>query len=346
MSALTTPVDEPLRDQLGRPMRSLRISLTDRCNLRCHYCMPESNYDWLPKSEILSLSDILKIVEAFQKLGVSKLRLTGGEPLLRKDAVAIVEALRQNFPALELAMTTNGTLLAPIAKSLKKAGLNRLTISLDAVDAQQFFKVSRRDLYENVQAGLRAASEAQFEQLKLNAVLLDETRRNIRELISVAQETNAELRFIEYMDVGGATQWSQETFLNGQSFREELINQFGTLRELPRPAGDTAQRFQLPSGVVLGFIESMTNPFCKQCDRSRVTADGVWFHCLYAESGLNLKTWLTQSDESLESHIESEWLKRDIQGAYTRKLMGQQGQLYSLEQLRTQPHLEMHTRGG
>ena len=346
MSALTTPIHEPLEDKLGRPMRSLRISLTDRCNLRCHYCMPENHYDWLPKSEILSLDEILKIVAAFQKFGVSKLRLTGGEPLLRKDVISIVDALRQNFPALELAMTTNGTLLAPIAKSLKKAGLNRLTISLDAIDAQRFIEVSRRDLYRNVQAGIAAASEAQFDQLKLNTVLLHDSGTHLQQLISTAQQSNAELRFIEYMDVGGATQWSQDKFLDGEAFRAQLTELYGPLHKLPRSPGDTAQRFQIPDGPVLGFIESMTQPFCAHCDRSRVTADGIWFHCLYAESGLNLKTALSGPSDALECKIESNWRKRNIQGAYTRKVTGQQGQLYSLEQLRTQPHLEMHTRGG
>jgi len=346
VSALVTPLHEPLQDQLGRPLRSLRLSLTDRCNLRCHYCMPESHYDWLPQSDLLSVDQILKVVAAFHKLGVTKLRLTGGEPLLRKDIVMVVQTLRKNFPSLELAMTTNGTLLSPVANDLREAGLDRLTISLDAVNREQFTEVSGRDLFQQVIEGIEAASEANFEALKLNTVLLRHTASNVDELIHLAKKHRAEIRFIEYMDVGGATRWSKQALVDGSAFRDELTRRFGSLQTLPRAAGDTAQRFQLEGGPVLGFIESMTQPFCNQCDRSRITADGFWFHCLYAENGLNLKEWLASSTESLEARIASSWQARQIQGAYTRKTSGQQGQLFSLEELRNQPHLEMHTRGG
>lgn len=346
MSALTTPLHETLVDKLDRPMRALRISLTDRCNLRCRYCMPEDHYDWLPKSEHLSQDAIIRLVSAFQQLGVSKLRLTGGEPLLRKDAVAIVAALRENFPDLEIAMTTNATLLGPVARDLKLAGLDRLTISLDAANQKQFEAVTRRAQFNSAAEGLRAAAEAGFEALKINAVLLKETLQDASSLIRLAAENNAELRFIEYMDVGGATQWSTDSFINGDTFRGYLTEQFGTFQELKRVRGETAQRFRLLNGQVLGFIESMSQPFCQQCDRSRITADGIWFHCLYAQNGVNLIPWLSKPTHELENQISAAWKQRSDQGAYERKISGKQGPLYSLEELRIQPHLEMHTRGG
>ena len=346
MSALVTPLESPVIDQLSRPMRALRISLTDRCNLRCTYCMPEAKYDWLPQDAYLSIEDILQLTRSFYRLGMTKLRLTGGEPLIRRDVVDIIRLLRNQFPDLDLALTTNGTLLAPVAKDLKSAGLNRLTISIDSVDARRFQLLTRRDQLDSVRAGIEAAHQAQFDSLKLNALLSNGIREEVPKLLKLAADYRAELRFIEYMDVGGATQWSTEALISGASFRESLRSEFGKLRPLERAYGDTAKRFQFKSGQTIGFIESMTHPFCETCDRSRITADGIWFHCLYAPTGFDLKPWLNLPADDLESKLRAHWVQRDAQGARTRKETGQQGLLYSLEELRKQPHLEMHTRGG
>ena len=346
MSALVTPLESPVTDQLSRPMRALRISLTDRCNLRCTYCMPEAKYDWLPQDAYLSIEDILKLTKSFYRLGMTKLRLTGGEPLIRKDVVEIVRILRAHFPDLDLALTTNGTLLAPVAEDLKSAGLNRLTVSIDSVDPRRFQLLTRRDRLASVRAGIEAAHQAEFDSLKLNALLFDGIQEEAPKLLKLAADYGAELRFIEYMDVGGATQWSPKELINGASFRESLIADFGELQPMERAYGDTAKRFQLKTGQTVGFIESMTHPFCGTCDRSRITADGIWFHCLYAPSGFNLNPWLKLPVDRLESKLRGHWVQRDAQGARTRKETGRQGLLYPLEELRKQPHLEMHTRGG
>ena len=179
----------------------------------------------------------------------------------------------------------------------------------------------------------------------LNALLFNGIRDEAPKLLKLAADYKAELRFIEYMDVGGATQWSTKDLINGASFRESLRADFET-QPLERATAIRQSVFNSNQGQTIGFIESMTHPFCETCDRSRITADGIWFHCLYAPTGFNLKPWLNLPADDLESKLRAHWVQRDAQGARTRKETGQQGLLYSLEELRKQPHLEMHTRGG
>ena len=254
MSALVTPLESPVTDQLSRPMRALRISLTDRCNLRCTYCMPEDKYDWLPQDAYLSIEDILKLTKSFYRLGMTKLRLTGGEPLIRKDVVEIVRLLRTHFPDLDLALTTNGTLLAPVAKDLKSAGLNRLTVSIDSVDPRRFQLLTRRDRLASVRAGIEAAHQAKFDSLKLNALLFDGIQEEAPKLLKLAADYGAELRFIEYMDVGGATQWSTKDLINGASFRESLRADFGEFNQWSAPTAIPQNVFNSKPGKPLALL--------------------------------------------------------------------------------------------
>ncbi|HLC43041.1 MAG TPA: radical SAM protein, partial [Methylomirabilota bacterium] len=198
-----------IADTLGRPLRNLRISVTDRCNLRCQYCMPEEEYVWLPREDILSFEEISVLVSIFTELGVDKIRLTGGEPLLRRDLDRLIALLAANPMIRDLAMTTNGVLLAEQAPTLKNAGLHRVTVSLDTLQPERFRALTRRDSHARVLAGTEAAGRAGFSGLKLDSVIMRGVNDDeLADLIEYGKKVNAEVRFIEYMDVGGATLWS------------------------------------------------------------------------------------------------------------------------------------------
>src|SRR6266545_8027605 len=200
-----------IADALGRPLRNLRLSVTDRCNLRCQYCMPEEEYAWLPREDILSFEEMAHLVDIFADLGVDKVRLTGGEPLLRKDLYRLVAILASNPRIHDLAMTTNGVLLTEQAPALHGAGLHRVTVSLDTLRPERFKALTRRDTHAKVLAGIEAVREAGFKGLKLDSVLIRGTNEDeLVELIEYGKRVGAEVRFIEYMDVGGATRWSME----------------------------------------------------------------------------------------------------------------------------------------
>lgn len=334
-------------DALERPLGSLRVSVTDRCNLRCRYCMPEQDYVWLPKESILTFEEITRVVGVFTSLGVAKVRLTGGEPLVRHDLAALTRMLSQNRKIRDLALTTNGLLLAKQAEALKQAGLGRMTVSLDTLRPERMQALARTDRHADVLAGIAAARRAGF-PLKLNTVVIRGVNDDeLVDLIEFARAHQAEVRFIEYMDVGGATGWSAAQVVSQREMLETLTTHYGSIS--PVPAGNApAERFRLPDGGTFGVIASTTAPFCRSCDRSRVTADGTWFLCLYAERGIDLRGPLRESasDSELADLIASTWRGRTDRGAETRLALPDRAPLYRLDGLRADPHREMHTRGG
>ncbi len=276
-------------DRFERPLASLRVSVTDRCNLRCRYCMPEQEYVWLPKQSILTFEEIARLVGIFTSLGVRKVRLTGGEPLLRHDLPALAAMLTQNRDIRDLALTTNGLLLARSAQALKQAGLGRVTVSLDTLRPERMQALARSDRHADVLAGIAAARGAGF-PVKLNTVVIRGVNDDeLVDLIEFARTHQAEVRFIEYMDVGGATGWSADQVVSQREIHEVLSGRYGTIAPVPsQDLSAPAERFRLPDGTTFGIVSSTTAPFCRACDRSRLTADGTWFLCLYAERGIDL----------------------------------------------------------
>lgn len=329
-------------------MANLRVSVTDRCNLRCQYCMPEADYAWLPREEILSFEEIARLLGVFTSLGVDRLRLTGGEPLVRRDLPDLVRLLAANPGLRDLALTTNGVLLAEAALPLREAGLRRVTVSLDTLDPARFRAMTRFDLHHRVIAGIEAAAAAGYESLKLDTVILRGiNEEEIADLLVFARCLAAEVRFIEYMDVGGATRWSLRDVVTAEEIRERIALRFGPAIPLPPEGSAPARRYRLPDGTVFGIIASTTQPFCASCDRSRLTADGLWYLCLYASRGTDLRVPLRAgaSDEEIRALLRGAWQSRTDRGAEDRLALRERQPLPLLA-LRTDPHLEMHTRGG
>ncbi|MCE9593973.1 MAG: GTP 3',8-cyclase MoaA [Planctomycetes bacterium] len=336
-------------DTFQRPLRNLRLSVTDRCNLRCAYCMPEEEYAWLPRASILDFEEVARLVTAFTALGVDKVRITGGEPLLRRELATLVRLLAANPKITDLALTTNGVLLDAQASELRAAGLGRVTVSLDTLKPEVFRELARRDDLERVKAGIRAAKAAGFPSLKLDAVILRGTNDGeLCDLLEYARGVGAELRYIEYMDVGGATRWSQEHVVSRAEMLARIADRYGAIEPLREASSAPAERFRLKDGTVFGIIASTTAPFCGSCDRSRLTADGMWYRCLYATRGTNLREALRSglSEEQLNELIGSTWRVRTDRGAEERLAAHERGALAPRETLAQDPHLEMHTRGG
>lgn len=346
---MKAPPDCPAADLLDRPLNSLRISVIDRCDLRCFYCMPEEHYTWLPQEDLLSFAEIRALVDAFVLAGVRKVRLTGGEPLLRRHLPELVALLRQQ-PAIEdLALTTNATHLGPLALPLRRAGLDRVTASLDSLRPERFKALVRRDTLPQVLEGIRAAATAGFASLKINTVLIRGFNDDeLEDLIEFGRQVGGEVRFIEYMDVGGATQWSADAVFSKAQILARLEERLGPITPCGPQGAAPAGRFRLADGTCFGIIASVTEPFCRTCDRSRLTADGQWYLCLYAQEGADLRGRLRagQSREELAAFIRQGWEGRTDRGAQERAADPHRGVLYQVEDLRQDPHREMHTRGG
>ncbi|HYD49531.1 MAG TPA: GTP 3',8-cyclase MoaA [Terriglobales bacterium] len=340
----------PLLDQIGRPLRNLRLSVTDRCNLRCQYCMPEADYLWLPRQDLLQFEEISRLVDIFCRLGVDKLRLTGGEPLMRRDLPALVAMFVAKAALRDIALTTNGVLLRQQAEALAQAGLHRITISLDTLDGDRFLALTRRDELGHVLEGIAAAAAAGFRNgIKLDAVVMRGVNDDeLFALLEFARTVPAELRFIEYMDVGGATRWSWERVVSRAEILAALGHRYGAVEPLPNADSAPADRFRLPDGTVFGIISSTTAPFCHACDRSRLTADGMWYRCLYAIEGSDLRAPLRggASDEEIAARIAGIWRERRDRGAEERLRLERRATSVDSGDLRRDPHLEMHTRGG
>ncbi len=346
-------VSTAVADLYGRPLKSLRLSVTDRCNLRCRYCMPEEDYVWLPREDVLSFEELTTLVGYFADVGVEKVRLTGGEPLLRRDLPRLVRLLVQNRRIREIALTTNGVLLAEYAQELYEAGLHRVTVSLDTLRPERFRQLTGRDEFARVLDGIESVGKAGFPDLKLDTVVIQGFNDDeLVAMIEFARHYRAEVRFIEYMDVGGANEWAMEKVLSCASILDHVGAHYGMVTPLPERGAAPAQRYQLPDGTIFGIIPSTTMPFCGACDRSRVTADGLWYLCLYAMSGMDLRQLLRRgiSGEEIREIIRTGWGARRDRGAEERKGLEQvglrNGGLIGIDRLREDPHLEMHARGG
>jgi cyclic pyranopterin phosphate synthase len=336
-------------DRRGRPMRSLRLSVTDRCNLRCAYCMPEASYVWLPRGDLLSYEELGELADVFLSLGVDKIRLTGGEPLLRRDVEVLIGALAAKPALADLALTTNGVHLAGRARSLRACGLQRLTVSLDTLRPDVFRALAQRDELARVLAGIDDAARAGFGALKLDTVVLRGTNDGeLADLLEFARERGAELRFIEYMDVGGATRWSRESVVTRAEILARLAERYGPPEPLGEQGSAPAERFRLPDGLTFGVIASTSTPFCGACDRSRLTADGMWYLCLYARVGIDLRGLLRggATADELRAVLARGWGERSARGAEERLAAEERSALADAVELRADPHLEMHTRGG
>ncbi len=350
MNAGSMPSSD-LFDTFGRPLRSLRVSVTDRCNLRCRYCMPEDEYTWLPRETLLSFEEINRLVEIFAEFGVDKVRLTGGEPLLRRDLPALIRLLRQQASIQDIALTTNGILLDEQAESLRDAGLHRITVSLDTLKPDRFLKLTKRDSFDRVLHGIEQVKTVGLAGLKIDTVAIKGFNDDeLVDLIEYGKSVEAEVRFIEYMDVGGANDWGMEKVFSQAEILERLRQAYGPIEPIRENSSAPAQRFRLPDGITFGIIPSTTTPFCATCDRSRLTADGLWYLCLYARHGLDLREPLRMNDDAtVRARIQSGWQGRIDRGAEERKALepsSRRGQFIQVDELRQDPHLEMHSRGG
>ncbi|MHB8404445.1 MAG: GTP 3',8-cyclase MoaA [Gammaproteobacteria bacterium] len=311
----------PPLDKLARPLRDLRISVTDRCNFRCGYCMPREifgpGYPFLPRSLILSYEEIARLARIFARLAVVKIRLTGGEPLLRRDLETLIAQLASIEGIKDLSLTTNGSLLdTPKARALKAAGLGRVTVSLDAVDQRTFAAMSDSLLpLSRVLDAIAAAHDAGLVPVKVNMVV----RRGMNEssvipLAAHFRHTGVIVRFIEYMDVGQSNGWRLEEVVPARSIIEQLQTQW-PLEPLPaRYSGEVAKAWRyLDGGGEIGVIASVTQPFCGSCNRARLSSDGKLFTCLFAAKGLDLRALLRagSDDETIMQAIRGGWLRRE-----------------------------------
>jgi cyclic pyranopterin phosphate synthase len=336
-------------DTLGRPLRSLRLSVTDRCNLRCHYCMPEDEYLWLQREDLLTFEEIARLVDLCGEAGVDRVRLTGGEPLLRRNLPELVAQLASRTWLRDLALTTNGVRLADAAPDLKRAGLRRVTVSLDTLRRDRFQRLARLDALPQVLAGIDAVRRAGFGGLKLDAVITrGDNDDEIVDLLEFARGVGAELRYIEYMDVGGATRWRPEAVVSADDILARLTERYGSIEPIEEDSSAPATRYRLRDGLPFGIIASTTRPFCRTCDRARLTADGVLLLCLYAQHGTDLRRPLRAgaSHETLLNLIRAVWKGRADRGAEERFGLRQRGASIPLSILKKDAHLEMHTRGG
>ena len=309
-----------LLDRLQRPLRDLRVSVTDRCNFRCTYCMPREvfgpGYEFLHRSDLLSFEEIARLAAVFTALGTRKIRLTGGEPLLRKNLDRLVGFLRQSVPAVELTLTTNGSLLASEASALREAGLDRVTVSLDALDDPTFQRMNDRGVpVARVLEGIAAAEAAGFTPVKINAVI----RRGVNEhaIAALAERFSRApfvVRFIEYMDVGNTNGWRLDEVVTAAEMRAILEAKVGGLTPLPASEpGEVARRYRTADGGEIGIISSVTQPFCRGCNRARLSSSGRLFTCLFGSEGLDLRAPLREgaSDADLTALIAGTWAERE-----------------------------------
>jgi len=322
--ARNVAMTEPLLDKISRPLRDLRISVTDRCNFRCRYCMPrevfDADFEFLQRQRLLTFEEINRVVKSLLPLGIKKVRITGGEPLLRRDLANLVAMLSDHD--LDLALTTNASLLAKYAKVLSKAGLNRVTVSLDAMDEATFQEMNDVELsIQQVLDGIEVAHSSGLD-LKINCVI----QRGVNEhailpLVEYFRHTPHVLRFIEYMDVGNTNAWSLDEVVSV----EEIIAKISAvypLNPIPRThVGDTASRYSFADGGgEIGVISSVSAPFCGNCNRARISADGQIYTCLFASSGFDLRERLRRgdSDDELAKFVSNIWRGRDDQYSQLR----------------------------
>ncbi len=320
-------MDGPL-DILGRPLRDLRISVTDRCNMRCRYCMPAEvfgpDYAFVPRADILTFEEIARVVRVVAGFGLRKVRLTGGEPLLRRNLSELVGMLSGGVE--DLALTTNGLLLAGAAGALRRAGLNRVTVSLDALDNGLFQRMGgTKKPVGDVLAGLDAAREAGL-KVKVNCVV--QRRVNEVEVLPLAEFCRREgytLRLIEFMDVGNHNQWSRGAVVPAAELKERLGARFAMEAVEPSRAGEVARRYRYLDGAgEVGFISSITEPFCRDCNRARLTTEGKLVTCLFASGGADVRAELRRgvTDAALAGFLRGVWEGRSDRYSELREALG------------------------
>ena len=307
-------------DKLFRPIHDLRVSVIDRCNFRCNYCMPQEHfhekYTFLNKEEWLQFGEIVRLVKLFTSRGVSKVRITGGEPLLREELFELVHLLAAMTEIDDLALTTNGFFLKKQARRLKAAGLHRLTVSLDTLDEKIFSKINGgKGSVREVLNGIREAEACGFGSVKINTVIQRGVNDStVLDLIEYFRGSPHIIRFIEYMDVGNKNHWSKDKVVSSKEIID-LIGQKYPLKTVTQNYfGEVAERYEYADGKgEIGFVSSISQPFCSSCTRARLSADGKFFTCLFASEGIDLRTPLRQraSDEELLSIIDATWQKRE-----------------------------------
>ena len=295
---------EPLRDSWGREIKSVRVSVTDKCNFRCTYCMPAEGLEWLRRDEILTFEEIARLVGVLARLGVEEVRLTGGEPLVRRDLPVLVGLLAGIPGVHDLSLTTNGILLDRLAGPLVSAGLRRLNVSLDSLNHVRFAEITRRDALDAVLRGLEEAERhPELRPIKVNCVAVKGfTETEVPALADLARRKPYAVRFIEFMPLDADEAWREDDVLTGAEIRAIVEERYGALVELPAKASSTARRFRFADGIgELGFINPVSEPFCSNCDRIRVTADGQLRTCLFSRREWDLKTPLRDgaSDDEL-----------------------------------------------
>jgi cyclic pyranopterin phosphate synthase len=335
-----------LSDVYKRPVRDLRISVTDRCNFRCTYCMPLDEYEWIDKREILSFEEISRIARLFVRAGVEKLRLTGGEPLVRNNIEKLVADLAGIPGVKELCLTTNGSLLAEKAAALKLAGLKRINVSIDTLDRDKFRRMTKRGDLDKVLEGLFAAQRQGLDPIKINAVVERGVNDDdILDLVAFAREHGFTMRFIEYMDVGNANDWTSKKLVPKKEIVESIHSRF-PLKEIGRSQGSApAVDYEFADGAgQVGVVASVTEPFCSTCNRARLTADGKLVTCLFSGVGHDLKTRLRSgaTDEEIFAFIGGIWQRRSDRYSAER-LEAMQSSAYDPK---THKKIEMITLGG
>jgi cyclic pyranopterin phosphate synthase len=310
---------QPVHDKFGRPLRDIRISVTDRCNLRCPYCMPaevfHESFKFLPRAELLNFQEIHRIALAFVELGVTKIRITGGEPLLRTGLPDLLRSLSGIQGLEDLTLTTNGLLLPREAQALHDSGLHRMTVSLDSLDPQVFRTLAGRDVHpQAVLDGIAAAESAGFSALKINCVV----KRGVNDhtilgLVEHFRGTGHILRFIEYMDVGTMNGWELSHVVSGSEILKQVETQHAVTAIEPQDRGEVARRYRLNDGSLeIGVITSVSQPFCGDCSRARLTTQGELVTCLFASKGLDLRGPLRAgaTDQELKDLVSSHWRVR------------------------------------
>jgi len=298
---------QPLRDSWGREIKSLRVSVTDKCNFRCRYCMPAEGLEWLERDELLTFEEIARLVRVLARMGVDEVRLTGGEPLVRRDLPTLVGMLAQTPSVRDLSLTTNGVLLDRFAAPLVEAGLRRLNVSLDSLSHIRFAEITRRDALDRVLAGLEEAERyPQLRPIKVNCVAIKGfTEEEVPALAELARRKPYVVRFIEFMPLDADQAWRGDDVLTGGEIRA-LIEEHWPLEEVPAKPSSTARRFRFVDGAgEIGFVNPVSEPFCSTCDRIRLTADGQLRTCLFSRREWDLKTPLRDgsADERLEQLI-------------------------------------------
>jgi len=305
---------EPLVDGWGREIKSLRVSVTDKCNFRCRYCMPAEGLEWLPRDEVLSYEEIARLVKVMAAMGVDEVRLTGGEPLVRRDLPTLVGLLAETPGVDDLSLTTNGVLLDRLAGPLVEAGLTRINVSLDSLSHVRFAEITRRDALDAVLRGLEAAeAHPELRPIKINCVAIKGfTEEEVPALAELARRKPYVVRFIEFMPLDADEAWSGDQVLTGAEIRA-IVEERWPLVELPAKASSTAKRYAFADGAgELGFVNPVSEPFCSSCDRIRMTADGRLRTCLFSRRDWDLK-------EPLRSGASDEELTRLVRNAVAHK---------------------------